>query len=89
MLRNIKLTLIRLTCKLFSPAIDLNSRLYMTPRKQNAIITVTPDGRASIDANMLFREESELEALRRLSSAVQKQIQRRAIAKRAHAAGPA
>jgi hypothetical protein len=89
MLRNIKLTLIRLICKPFSPAVDLNSEFYMASRKQNVIITVTPDGRASIDANMLFREESELEALRRLSSVVQKQIQRRARAKQAHALGSA
>jgi hypothetical protein len=88
MLRNIKLTLIRLICKLFLPVIDLNSDLYMASRKQN-VVTVTPDGRASIDANMLFREESELEALRRLSSVVQKQIQRRATVKRANAAGSA
>jgi hypothetical protein len=39
-------------------------------------VHVTSDGRAYIDANILFREPSELDALRKLSALAQKAIKR-------------
>jgi hypothetical protein len=45
--------------------------------EEKIIVKVTPDGRASIDANALFRDQSEREALHRLSGVIQKQLRRR------------
>ncbi len=39
-------------------------------------VQVTSDGRAYIDANLLFREPSQKDALRRLSALAQKAVQR-------------
>lgn len=59
----------------------------MEAKKQGPVVTVTPDGRASIDVNQLFQDPEEVKALRRLSSAVRKQIERRAALRRAQAPG--
>ena len=62
-------------------------------REKKLEIKVTPDGGASIDPEELFRklfeEPAEREALKRLSAAAQKQIRRRAEARRLSAAGAA
>ena len=43
------------------------------------MVKVTPDGRASIDANLLFQDPGEQKSLRELSDLLQRQIRRRAM----------
>ncbi|HCC57974.1 MAG TPA: hypothetical protein DEQ47_12090 [Solibacterales bacterium] len=57
---------------------------------QEEAVEVTSDGRAYIkNANLLFREKSEMDRLRKLSALAQKVINSRRAARKRNESGPA